>query len=136
MTRLLSVACLVAVGLSLVSCKDSQACEEGRMKMAKTWGKVKDTAGARALPSEDDELTDAQKAERKRVWTAIQEHAYLVEGSFKTPQITWAAADKGRADLQAAYQNVPNKEDPLVGGFGQMVVEANAEYETFKKNCR
>jgi hypothetical protein len=136
MKRLLSVACCVAVGLAFVSCKDSQACEQARLKMAKTWGKVKDTAGARALPGEDDELTDAQKAERKRVWTAIQGHAYLVEGSFKTPQITWPAADKGRTDLQAAYQNVPNKEDPMVAGFGQMFVEANAEYEAFKKDCK
>ena len=104
--------------------------------MAKTWRKVKDTAGARALPGTDDELTDAQKSERKRVWSQIQEQAYVVEGSFKTTHITWGTADKGRAELQVAYQNVPDKEDPLVIGFARMLAEANGEYETYKDKCK
>ncbi len=135
MTRLLIVSCAIAVGLTLVACKDQQACEQSRLDMAKTWKKVKESAGARALPTDDETLNESQKAERKRVWSGIQEHAHLVEGSFKTNQITWRAADKGRTDLKAAYQEVPNKDDPLVSGFAQMVHEADVQYEQFKKNC-
>ena len=135
MARLLIVSCAIAVGLTQVACKDQQACEQSRLDMAKTWKKVKETAGARALPAGEVTLNESQKAERKRVWVGIQEHAHLVEGSFKTNQITWRAADKGRADLKAAYQEVPNKEDPLVAGFANMVHEADQQYEQFRKNC-
>ena len=136
MARLPIVSCAIVVGLTLVACKDQQACEQSRLDMAKTWKKVKETAGARALPSGDDTLNESQKAERKRIWSGIQEHAHLVEGSFKTNQITWRAADKGRADLKAAYQEVPNKEDPLVAGFAHMVHEADVQYDQFKKDCQ
>jgi hypothetical protein len=136
MTRLVSVACAIVVGWMVAGCKDSQACEEGRLQLAKTWRKVKDTAAARALPAADEELNEAQKAERKRVWSEIQERAYVVEGSFKTTHITWGTAEKGRAELQVAYQNVPDKEDPLVIGFARMLAEANGEFETYKEKCK
>jgi hypothetical protein len=133
---MLSVSCAVIMGMALVACKDTQACEQSRIDVAKTWRKVKETAGARALPGGDETLTDAQKSERKKTWGDIQESAYLVEGSFKTTQITWAAADKGRTEIKQQYAAVPGKEDPLVAGFGRMVEEADAEYEAFKQNCR
>ena len=136
MTRLVSGFCVIVVGLACASCKDTQACEQSRMEMSKTWKKVKETAGARAMPNPDEKLSEAQKQERKRVWSAIEEQAHLVEGSFKTSHITWPAADKGRGEIQKLYQNVPDKEDVLVVGFARMVDDANASYEDFKQKCK
>ena len=136
MTRLVTGICIIVVGLACSACKDTQACEQARLEQSKTWKKVKETAGARAMPEPDEKLSEAQKEERKKAWSAIQEQAHLVEGAFKTTQITWAAADKGRAQVKALDQNVPNKEDVLVAGFGRMVDEANAGYEDFQAKCK
>ncbi len=137
MRVLVSVLCAFAIGSALAGCKDTKACEQSRMEMAKIWRQVKDTAGARALPGPSEEVSEAKKAERKRVWGDIQEQAYLVEGSFQTEQITWSAADHGRGELLSIYrERVPNKEDPLVTGFGRMVDEANTQYDAFQQKCR
>jgi len=137
MTRIICVSCAIVMGLPLVaSCKDQQACEKSRMDLAKTWRQVKETAGARALPEPDEELTDLQKTERKQVWSQIEQKAYRVEGSFKTERVSWDAADQARGEITRQYNAVPSKDSPLVVGFGRMLAEANTAHDQFKKNCR
>ena len=137
MIRIICVSCAIVMGLPLVaSCKDQQACERSRVELAKTWRQVKETAGARALPEPDEELTEQQKAERKQVWGEIEQKAYRVEGSFKTQHVSWAAADEARNELTQKYNAVPSKDSPLVVGFGRMLAEANSRQEQFKKNCK
>ena len=136
MTRLVGVCCAIALGFSLAGCKDEQACEQSRLEMAKTWKKLQENAATRAAEPDSD-LTEEQKAEHKAAWGKIEENAHLVQGSFTTPQVTWPAADRGRAQLKEAFQTkVQNKEDPLVIGFGRMLQEADGQYDAFAQKCK
>ena len=136
MTRLVSVCCAIALGLSLSACKDREACEQSRLEMAKTWKKVQDNAATRAAQP-DEGLTEQQKDEHRKLWGEIEERAHLVQGSFTTEQVTWPAAEKGRAELKQAFQTkITNKDDPLVTGFGRLLDEADGKFDAFRDKCR
>ena len=136
MTRLVPVSCALALGLSLVGCKDTQACEQTRLEMAKTWKKVQENAATRASKP-DENLPEDQKEALRKVWGEIESKAHEVHGCFKTSHISWDTADQGSRELVAAYDTtVPNKEDPMVIGFGRLLQEANVQYTAFKADCK
>ena len=136
MKRLVGVCCAIALGVSLAGCKDEQACEQSRLEMARTWKKLQENAATRAAQP-DDELTEQQKSQHKAVWGEIEEKAHLVQGSFTTTQVTWPAADRGRAELKEAFQTkVQNKEDPMVLGFGRLLQDADGRYDAFAQKCK
>ncbi len=135
-TRLWTFSCVAAVALSgVASCKDQQACERARLKMARTWESVMSTAGKRKIPASYEELGPADKAARLAQWQPIQAQAETLRSSFETQQITWDAADKAVDKIQAKLKEIPGS-DPLNQAFATQLESARAEYAAFREQCR
>lgn len=137
MNRALSLVLFASLGcVVLAGCKDRQACEEGRLRMARTWEEVKKTAAARKVPASYEVLSTKEKEERNAHWTPIEIQAETLRSSFETPQVTWDAAERARGVIQAKYAEIPNDRDPLVEGFGRQLSSASVLYDELKQGCK
>jgi hypothetical protein len=137
MNRFVCVSVALSIGcFALAGCKDRQACEEARLRMASTWEEVKKTAAARKVPASYEVLSESEKADREAKWTPIEVEAETLRSSFETPQVTWDAADRARGVIQAKYSEIPSDGNPLTEGFGRQLSSANVQYEELKANCK
>lgn len=119
-----------------VSCKDQQVCEQGRLKMERTWQNVKNTAGKRKIPPGNAELTASEKAQRLTQWQPIEDQAETLRSSFETRQITWGAAEKAHSTIHARFKEIPATGDSLHHGFGTQLQMASAEYSRLREQCQ
>ena len=137
LTRLWVFSCTAVVALSgLASCKDDEACERARLKMARTWESVMSTAGKRKFSAGHEELGPADKAARLAQWQPIQDQAETLRSSFATEQITWNAADKAVDKIQTQLKEIATGSDPLNEAFVKQFELAKAEYAEFSTQCR
>jgi hypothetical protein len=135
--RLCIFSCAAAVALcGLTSCKDREACEQARLKMARTWESVMATAGKRKTPASYEELSPADKAARQAQWQPIQDQAETLRSSFETEQVTWNAADKASEKLETKLKEIPTSTDPMNEAFAKQFELAKAEYVAFSDECR
>jgi hypothetical protein len=128
--RIAALAVVFAPG-----CHDPE-CEAARLKLARTWETLRDTATSRKQIPEGAGLSQDEELERIRVWTTIEDRAELMRTSFQTPQVTWPSADKARGDLAEAFKPLASKEDPMTRGFAQMLTEVDQHTASFRKTCR
>jgi hypothetical protein len=137
LTRWCVLSRAVAVALcGAASCKNQEACEKARVKMAHTWESVMATAGKRKIPSSYEELNPSDKAARLAQWQPIQDQAETLRSSFETEQVTWNAADKATGKIEEKLKHIPTASDPLNQAFATQFELARTEYGEFSDQCR
>lgn len=127
-----SALLLVAPG-----CKDRQACERSRLDLAKTWEGIKISAASLKFPRQEQAATmsDAEREERLKRWSQLEEHAALLESAFISQQVTWTSAEKHLGELAEEYKEKPSPE--AVGhGFDQALERGKQAFQAFKATCR
>lgn len=117
------------------ACHDPE-CEAARLELAKTWETLRDTATSRKQIPEGLDLSQAEREERIRVWTTIEERAELLRSSFGTAQVTWPSAEKARADLGEAFKPLAGNDDPMTRGFALTLSQGDQRMAEFRKSCR
>jgi len=125
----------LAAGACLAGCQNEE-CEAARLQLTQTWETLRNTATSRKQIPEGADLSKSEEDERIRIWTSIEDRAELARSSFETPQVTWPAAEKARADLGAAFKPIESSTDPMTRGFALTLSEADQRLASFRKDCR
>jgi outer membrane biogenesis lipoprotein LolB len=123
--------------LVLVGCKDRQACERSRLDLAKTWEGIKVQAASLKFPRQEQVATmsDAEREERLKRWSQVEEHAALLESAFISRQVTWTSAEKHLGELMQDFGEKPSPE-ALGQGFDQALERGKQAFQAFKASCR
>jgi len=126
-----------ALVLLVSGCKDRQACERSRLELAKTWEGIKGSAAVLKFPREDqaEAMSQAEKEQRLKRWSDLEEHAALLESAFISRQVTWTSAEKHLGELAQQYQAEPSPE-ATAHGFDQALERAKQAFDSFKARCR
>lgn len=126
-----------AVLLVLVGCKDRQACERSRLDLAKTWEGIKVQAASLKFPRQEQVtmMSDAEREERLKRWSQVEEHAALLESAFISQQVTWTSAEKHLGELSQEFGEKPSPE-ALGQGFDQALERGKQAFQAFKATCR
>ena len=128
----------IALGglLSVVACKDQEACEKARLRMEAQWSEVRNTAGSLKTPKSYEELSEAQKKQRNDAWLKVEQKAELIRSSFETTQITWDAARRAQRELAQLYSDVPQTGGALAESFPRLLNQASQQLALFEGECR
>ncbi|HEX2880291.1 MAG TPA: hypothetical protein VHO25_12235 [Polyangiaceae bacterium] len=126
-----------AVLLVLAGCKDRQACERSRLDLARTWEGIKVQAASLKFPRQEQVtmMSDAEREERLKRWSQVEEHAALLESAFISQQVTWTSAEKHLGELSQEFGEKPSPE-ALGQGFDQALERGKQAFQAFKATCR
>jgi hypothetical protein len=122
--------------LTIVACKDQEACEKARLKMEAQWAEVRNTAASLKTPKSFEELTEVQKKQRHDAWLKVEQKAELLRSSFETVQITWDAARKAQRELARVYSDVPQGGGALAESFPRLLNQTSQQLAQYEGECR
>lgn len=127
---------LLVLFLLAVGCQKNQECTRARLEASDAWQTVRDQAGKARVSGwvGFDELSEAQKAESVKTWTAIETQADMVFKSFAYERITWKTADPAREETKQKFNGFFAHDDFAL--FTAALKTANEKYDAASKACR
>jgi hypothetical protein len=126
---------LVLLALAL-GCQKGEECTKARMAASEAWKTVASQAGNAKVNGwvGFDDLSEPQKAESVKTWTAIETQADMVFKSFAYERITWKTSDPARQEAKAKFDGYFAKDNFSL--FSAALKTAEAKYDAAAKVCR
>jgi hypothetical protein len=119
-----------------LGCQKGEDCTKARLAASDAWKTVTDQAGNAKVKGWDGyvDLSDAQKAESVRTWTAIETQADMIFKSFAYERITWKTSDPAREEAKQKFQGYFAKDNFSL--FAAALKTADQKYDAAAKVCR
>ena len=132
-----SIVAVLLGALALGACEgESEACVKARNDASNTWKQVQQKAakfkhsGAVGF----EELSEAQKGEHVKTWTAMETQAEMLHKSFAFSKITWNTADPAKKKINELFDGFPQKSD--YKSFGSALASANTKHDAVRSACK
>jgi hypothetical protein len=119
-----------------LGCEKDEACTKARLAASDAWQNVTTQAGNAKVKGwvGFDDLSEPQKAESVKTWTAIETQAEMVFKSFAYERITWKTSDPARQEARQKFDGYFAKDNFSL--FAASLKAAEQKYEEASKLCR
>jgi hypothetical protein len=120
----------------LFGCEKGEECTKARLAASDAWQAVTTQAGNAKVKGwiGFDDLSEPQKAESVKTWTAIESQAEMVFKSFAFERITWKTSDPARQEARQKFDGYFAKDNFSL--FAAQLKAAEQKYEEASKLCR
>src|SRR5262245_61672705 len=96
---------LLALLVLALGCQKGEECTKARLEASEAWKTVTSQAGNAKVNGwvGFDDLSEPQKAESVKTWTAIETQSDMVFKSFAYERITWKTSDPARQETKQKF---------------------------------
>jgi hypothetical protein len=122
--------------LLTLGCEKGEECTKARLAASDAWQNVTSQAANAKVKGwvGFDDLSEPQKAESVKTWTAIEIQAEMVFKSFAYERITWKTSDPARQEARQKFDGYFAKDNFSL--FAASLKAAEQKYEEASKLCR